>query len=359
MRTYDAKTKALTARSLGHGPVLLVSDQGDLSNFETTVWRGDRRARRWVSVDTGNSMQKAAMIQRADSLSLKGDDVLVRTGAKTTKLSGTAVVELNAAMRKPEGASFTLDAWRFENRDALKALYSTIGKDASLPILTTLNLRSEDGGIKAYATDRYKLGEAMLGTASKPVDFQANVRGSLLKELVTNRAWHLTVWEDFALAEFCETGVRVQTMNVTGSYPKVENLFAEYAPEHTATWTVTPSLFARVVRDMNPPRNNPVALSRDGLIAGEGAGSVRPAGVVEVQYQGEAQRWVAMSHEYLAQILRSVSGYPEARILWGPAKANEESMKPVYFEVSDRLRLLLMPTRGAGRSFPVANISEG
>lgn len=354
MRTYDAKTKTLTSRTIGHGPVLLISDQGDICNYETTIWRGDRRPRRWVSVDTSGQVPKSALILRGDSLSLKGDDVLVRTGTKTTKLKGEAIGSPHQSTQKPEGPSFTVDAWRGENREAMKALQVALSLDETVPILNVLNLRSENGAIKAYSTDRYKLTEAVLHTVSKKVDFVANVPGFLLRELTVNRAWHLTVWEDYSLAEFCDTGVRVQTMNRKGDFPKVETLFAEYPPEHTATLKVTPSLFSKVIRDLNPPRHQPVALSRDGLVGAEGSGHIRPAGVVEAKYRGNAAKWIALNGEYVTRMLRSVSAYPEVRIEWG-----ENEMKPVYFNVSDRVRMLLMPTRGAGRSFPVSDIFEG
>lgn len=352
MRTFDTKTKNITKRALGHGPVLLVSDQGDISNHETTVWRGERRPRRWVSVDTLGNVHRSALIQRADSLSLKGDDVLVRQGKNTTKLKGEAVTETSRVMQKPEGASFTVDAWRGENREAIKALVACSGRDASLPILTSIQMQSHDGGIRAYGTDRFRLAEARMETVSKPVEFSALVPRFVLRELVMNRAWHLSVWENFTIAEFCETGVRVQTTNLQGKYPEAAELFATYPDEQIATWTVTPRVFAKAIKDLHPPRHNPVALSSDGLIGAEGAGHVRPAGVVSVKAGEKAEKWVAVNGAYLEELLRAVSDYDEADVLWG------EHMKPVYVVASDRLRLLLMPVRGVRRSFPVSNIFE-
>ena len=353
MRTFDTKTKNITKRALGHGAVLLVSDQGDISNHETTVWRGERRPRRWVSVNTSGNVPRSALIQRADSLSLKGDDVLVRQGKNTTKLKGEAVTEPSPVMQKPEGASFTVDAWRGENREAIKALVECSGRDASLPVLTAIQMQSQNGGIRAYGTDRYRLAEARMETVSKSVEFSALVPRFVLHELTTNRAWHLSVWENFTIAEFCETGVRVQTTNLQGDYPKVADLFTEHPDEQIATWTVTPRVFAKAVKDLHPPRHNPVALSSDGLIGAEGAGHVRPAGVVSVKAGEKAEKWVAVEGVYLEGLLRAVSDYEAVDVWWG------EHMKPVHVVATDRLRLLLMPVRGVRRSFPVSDIFEG
>ena len=357
MRKFDKKTKTLTKRVLRRGPILLVSDQGDITDYETTVWRGDKRARRWVRVDTGGSRQLWSMIAGADGLSLDKDSVLVRTGTKTTRISGEPVAELHRSMKKPEGASFTLDSWRGENQLAMKALYSTMGKDASMPILRCLNVASDGVRISAKSTDRFRATVAQLETVSKPIKFEANVTRELIREVTFNSAWHLTVWEDYSSAEFCDTGVRVQTLNVVSpsgaGFPEISSLMQDYDESARGTWRVTPSMFARVVKDLNPPRNTPMAFSGKGQVASEGSGHFLPAGVINTTHEGEAAQWVAMNPEYLVQMLQSMAGYEEVTITWG------QDMKPVNFVASDRVRSLLMPVRGAGRSFPASDIFEG
>lgn len=354
MPKYDKKTKTLTKRVLGGSTVLHVSDQGDLSNHESTVWRGDRRARRWMEVEALGNRAKANMVLTADAVKLGKDHVIVFHGEKATKIEARPVTEQTKVMRQPDGPSFTIDAWRAENRVIMNALHTATLKDISAPILSCVSLHMENGGVTGYSSDRFRIVKGRLETTSKPTQFEANIVKRMVRELVFARAWHLTVWEDQAIAEFCDTGVRLQTRNwdITSSkFPAVNNLFPDWSDEN-ATWVVTPSAFAKTVQDMNPPTAYPVALSREGLIASEGVGQIKPAGVIETSFVKEPAKWIAFNHEYLSQLLRAASAYDTARIQWGP------DMKPVNITVSDRLRMLLMPTRGAGRSFPVANITD-
>lgn len=355
MKKFDSKTKTMTKRILSGSHVLLVSDQGDVGNYETMVWRGDRRARRWVSVDTVGARAKQALILGADSLSLDKNRVLVRSGTKTTSVEGEELVVTHDSMKKPEGTSFTIDSWRGENRDAVRALYSTIGTDESLPTLATVWFSPENSTtVKAISSDRFRATWAKVETTSKPVDFEAQVRRFLIRELTFNSAWHLTVWKGYATAEFCETGVRVQTMNFEPSeagFPKIENQFTESRSDY-AEWMVTPELFGRGVRKMNPPHRTPVALSRDGLIAAEGTGEILPVGVVSTGVVGKPVKWVALSPEYLAQMMQALSRYDEVSLVWG------EHMKPVTVRVSKSVEQIIMPVRSTGNVFPVANISE-
>lgn len=356
MKSFDSKTKAMTKRVMANSPVIMISDQGDVCNHETTVWRGDRRARRWVSVETRNHPSRQALILGADSLSLDDESVLVRSGTRTTRLDAKTVETVIPAMLKPGGKSSTFDAWRGENRDAVKALYSTIAHNDMFPLLSTVKVTPSGAStVTAVSTDRYRATRATLETTSKPVEFSTLVRRFLIREVVFNRAWHLTVWKDFSIAEFCDTGVRVQTRNFEplsgGEYPEIESLFIAHEGQRSE-WTVTPPVFGRVVRNLNPPTHSPFALSRDGQVAADGSGVFRPAGVVSTSVTGEPAKWVAFNPEYLAPMVQSLSGYSEVRISW-----NEE-MKPVNIVASERVWQMIMPSRGAGRSFPVVGVLE-
>lgn len=367
---YSAKTKTLTKRVIGQPHTILVSDQGDVSNHEVTVWRGDKRARRWVTVQVNGNHPKRNLIVSADHLSLKGNNIVAEHGTSTTIIEAepfepqTRKDGVPDVLKQPEGKSFVLDSFRRENLQAIHALYPAMSHDRSLPMLATVHVASSGSEtVQATSTDRYRAVRATMHTASKPVAFEAQVKRNLIYELTINSAWHLTVHEDQSVAQFCDTGVRVQCLNVTSpnsAYPKVDELFTrDRKSEPSVEWTVTPALMARVLRDLNPPRNTSVGISSDGLMACQGSGEFKPAGLIETSVQGDPPAWVSVNPVFLEEQLRSVRKFREAVIWWGE-KSTDGSLRPIFVNVGEGIEVLMMPTRdaGSGAAFPVANEIE-
>ena len=355
---FDSKTRAITKRAFRRNPfTLIVSDQGDLSDFETTVWRGDKRARRWVAVTVDSSPTKRATILNAEHLALQGDSVIATSADKTVKITGDAVDGSHKAFRTPEGPSFTIDSWRAENRHVMKVMLASTEQSGFTPLLSTVLFRPLGSTtVSTTATDRFVLSRGTLETTSKPVEFSAYVPQRIVSELATTPAWHLTVWESHSVAEFCETGVRVQMMNYETSsagFPQVDHLFPEYTPSETNEWTVTPGEFAKALRRLDPPRHTPVGISGDGRIASEGSGILRPAGVIETTSSDAAPKWIAFNHEYLTRLLASMAAYRTVRLKWSTRNTQSHNERPIQLEVSPRLDAILVPARGGGSSFEV------
>lgn len=347
---YDQKTKTITSRALKKTSSLYVSDQGDLTDLETTVWRGSRTARRWVKVSLTARKPRFTLITKADSVRLDRDDVLITTGTRTDRISGEKADEPYQTMRRPSGPSVTIDGWRSQNREAVRALDVARLRDGTMPLLEGVRIiRHNSTTVQAYATDRFKLTSAVLETTSKPVKFDAIVSGRIVRELARSSAWHLTVWGEQSVAEFCDTGVRVQRMNYDGKYPLVGRLFSEGEPESLVRLEVDPVAFSRSLSRLHAPFPYPAGLSSEGLVAADGSGTFRPDGVVGVEVRGDPQRWVGFRAEYLAGLLRSVAGLGRVRVEWSP------DWKTVRVVASDRVRMLLAPARVAdgGSVFPV------
>lgn len=350
---YDQKTKTITSRALKRDRHLYISDQGDITDLNTTIWRGDKTARRWVKINIMAGRPKFTLITRADSLRLDKNDLLVKTGTRVDRISGEAFSEAHESMRRPSGPSTTIDGWRAENRTAMKALAASMSRDMALPILHTVSIGPHGSNtVQAYATDRFTATSAILDTVSKPVQFTSIVHGTIIRELAVAPAWHLTVWEDHSMAEFCDTGVRIQRRNVIGTYPEVHSLFPEGESEHQATLTVNPAPLARVLRGLHASYSFPAGLSVDGRLAADGSGTLKPEGMIEANTVGEPKTWVGFNAGYMARLLRSVTDLGQVRIAWSP------DWKPIQVWVSDRIGMIIMPTRDGGDSFPVSDEIE-
>ena len=350
---YDQKTKTITNRALSNNDYLYISDQGDVTDLETTVWRGSRTARRWVKVKTRTTRPRFNMITKADSISLDKNDVLITTGTRVDRISGEALDSVHPSMRRPSGQSLTIDGWREQNRVAMKALDAARGRDLAIPSLFGVQIRSHGSTtVGAYATDRFKLTSAILETTSKPVDFTTIISAPIIRELAMSPAWHLSVWEDWSIAEFCDTGVRVQRMNYKGKYPDAKSLFPEGSVANKTSLEVNPLPLARVLSGLNATNQFPAGLSADGLLAADGSGTFRPEGFVDAKSMGEVRQWVAFRPDYLASLLRSVAGIGHVNIEWST------DWKPIIVNVSDRISMLLMPVTAPGDEFPVEDEIE-
>lgn len=344
---YSKRTKIITRRALTNGQFLYVSDQGDITDLDTTVWRGDKTARRWVQVSNrAGSRSKFSLITGADSIRLDKNDVLVTTGTRTDRITGEAFDGPHESMRRPEGQSFTIDGWRAENQAVMKSLAACMSPDRSLPVLRSVYFAPNGSTtVKATSTDRFMAAEAIMQTTSKPVEFSVLVPDTLIREIAVAPAWHLTVWEKHSVVEFCDTGVRIQRLNLEGEYPMVNSLFERPKAENWATLTVEPVAFARTLRGLNASYNFPAGLSTDGYLAADGTGTIRPNGLVEVATGGEPQRWTAFNAGRMAQVIGSASEYDRVTVEWSP------EWKAIHYRASDRLRMLLMPVRGGGEEF--------
>lgn len=352
---YSKKTKTMTHRLLQNHRRLLVSDQGDLSDYATTVWRGDRKPRRWLSVDTKGSRHLGNLITKADRVELVKDQIKVTHGTAVTLINAEPVGELPDVTKKPEGMSFTLDSYRGENLMAIKALAACKGSDDTMPSLTRVKMVQESTGrVTGSSTDRYVAASTILQTVSKPVDFNVLVPGALVQDLAFNTAWHLTVWEHYSMAVFCDTGITVQQGNVPGDeYPRVDTLFP--LPENTGQVTVevSPREYVRSLSRMPHSSLDMMGLSATGEVAADGSG-VRPvSGVVQAVTSGEHAAWVELRPAHLIRLCRAVSDAETAVIQWG---ANPT--KPVMVTAGDDVRMLAMPSRGGGRSYAVSESVE-
>lgn len=154
------------------------------------------------------------------------------------------------------------------------------------------------------------------------------------------------------MAEFCDTGVRIQRRNVIGTYPEVHSLFPGVESEAQAVLTVNPAPLARVLRGLHASYSFPAGLSMDGRLAADGSGTLKPEGMIEANAVGEPKTWVGFNAGYMARLLRSVTDMGQVRIAWSP------DWKPIQVWVSDRIGMIIMPTRDGGDSFPVSDEIE-
>lgn len=175
-----------------------------------------------------------ALPRKPVSFTLDGTRVQIRCGASKFNQSVMLADSYPALPAEPPVAG-TVNAEDFAA--AVSRVIIAASKDASVPLLSGVNVQIDGPRIVLYATDRYRLAHAELEWEPRDEAISAEfvIRTKALGDIAKNLSHSGTVTlamdaDNPTLIQFAAGGRRATTTRLDGAYPPVSRLFPELTP---------------------------------------------------------------------------------------------------------------------------------
>lgn len=275
------------------------------------------------------------------TLELDGSRAIITAGKSRFNLSLIPLFEYpDLPELQPEAG--TIDGNEFAA--AIGRVKAAAARDQTLPILCTVHLAGDAGGLLMQATDRYRMAETTVPwkPTAGPVDWLLSI--FTLEDAVRIAAGDLTILADDNGITFVSGNRSLSSTFLDGQYPKIGSLFGSGQPIEVVVDRDT-LLDAATLTSTVAERNTPVRLTINGEVIQLDAGTGEDAQAVEyvpAVMTGAKDYEICFNPYYLSDALRTFpSG--DVRLLM-----MENTAKPVTFLPGDDsldYRLLLMPVR--------------